>query len=81
AKKKPDPEAIRFLLQRYQASQSEILVVGDHTPDISMAQRAGVRSVFCSYGFFGVDELGADYTIDSFPDLLVVLAEISSQEM
>jgi len=79
--KKPDPEAIHFLLQRYQASRSEILVVGDHTPDILMARRAGVRSVFCRYGFFGVDESGADYEIDSFPEILTILTEIANQEL
>jgi phosphoglycolate phosphatase-like HAD superfamily hydrolase len=56
-----------------------MVVVGDHTPDILMAKHAGVKSVFCTYGFFGKDEVGADYEIDSFPELLSVLARISPE--
>jgi len=72
-KKKPDPAAVYFLLDRYRASPEEILVVGDHAPDIQMAKQAAVRSVFCNYGFFGKDEIGADYHIDSFPELLEII--------
>jgi phosphoglycolate phosphatase len=75
--KKPDPEAIHFLLQRYQVTRAEILVIGDHSPDIEMAKRAGVQSVFCRYGFFGVDRVGADFQIDAFPELLPLLDRIA----
>ena len=70
---------LHFLLQRYQVPPTEILVVGDHAPDIQMAKRAGVRSVFCRYGFFGKDKVGADYQIDTFPELLTVLEKIDEQ--
>ena len=72
-RKKPDPGAIEFLLDRYGVGRENVLVVGDHTPDIEMARSAGVRSVFCSYGFSGTDEVGADYRIDSFSELVGVL--------
>jgi phosphoglycolate phosphatase len=76
--KKPDPCAIHFLMEKYQVLPSEILVVGDHEPDIQMAKNAKVQSVFCNYGFFGKDEIGADYEIDSFPELLRILDQIDS---
>lgn len=76
-RKKPDPAALCFLLERYGVTRSEILVVGDHTPDIEMARSAGVRSVFCNYGFFGRDEVGADHCIDSFPELAGILEKCS----
>ena len=78
--KKPDPAAIHFLLARYQVQPADVLVVGDHSPDITMAKRAGVRSVFCSYGFFGKDEIGADYQIDAFPELVTVLQRIKEAD-
>jgi phosphoglycolate phosphatase len=77
--KKPDPAAIHFLFERYRVAPSDVLVIGDHSPDINMAKRAGVRSVFCSYGFFGNDEVGADYKIDAFPELLTVLQNIEAE--
>ena len=67
---KPDPTAISYLKEKYQLEHpSQMLVVGDHRPDVQMAQNAGVASVYCNYGFFGKDTEGADYAIDSFSDL------------
>jgi phosphoglycolate phosphatase-like HAD superfamily hydrolase len=60
-------------MDRFQLSQLQMLVVGDHRPDILMARNAGVKSVYCNYGFFGNDEIGADYSIDSFSELLDII--------
>jgi phosphoglycolate phosphatase len=75
--RKPDPSAIWFLQDRYQVTPSEILVVGDHAPDIQMAKRAGVASVYCQYGFFGKDTVGADYQITCFRELTTILDQIN----
>jgi len=66
---KPDPMAVAFLAQKYKVRPEEILIVGDHTPDIEMAKAAGARSVYCNYGFFGKDTQGADFTVDQFSEL------------
>jgi len=66
---KPDPMAINFLAQKYKVRPEDILVVGDHSPDIEMAKAAGARSVYCNYGFFGKDTQGADFTIEQFSEL------------
>lgn len=71
--RKPDPMAVKFLLSRYSVSSDEAIMVGDHAPDIEMAKRAGIRSVYCNYGFFGRDTVGADFNIDSFEELLDIL--------
>jgi len=68
--RKPDPMGVHFLLDRYSISRDEAVMVGDHAPDIEMAKRAGIRSVYCNYGFFGKDTVGADFTIDSFEELV-----------
>ena len=72
-KKKPDPSPLHYLLEKYGTPPEEAMVVGDHEPDIQMARNAGVRSVYCNYGFFGNDTLGADASIDRFPELLNLL--------
>jgi len=76
-KRKPDPMAVEFILKRYGVSRDEVCVVGDHSPDIEMAKRAGVSSVYCNYGFFGDDSVGADLCIDALDELPGVLARLS----
>ncbi len=77
-RRKPDPLAVDFVRDRYRVSAQEILVVGDHWPDIEMAKRAGAKSVYCNYGFFGHDTVGADYRIDCFDELPGILAELGT---
>ncbi|GAB4231629.1 MAG: phosphoglycolate phosphatase [Acidobacteriota bacterium] len=78
--RKPDPFLIRYLQARYNVATDEILVVGDHAPDIEMARRAGCPSVFCRYGFFGTDEVGADYTIERFAELPFILETLNAAQ-
>ncbi len=75
-KLKPDPMAINFLAQKYKVRPEEILVVGDHSPDIEMAKAAGARSVYCNYGFFGRDTQGADFTIEQFSELPGIISRM-----
>lgn len=75
-RRKPDPMAVEFVLARYGVRRREVCVVGDHSPDIEMAKRAGVCSVYCNYGFFGIDSVGADISIDSLEELPMALTVI-----
>jgi phosphoglycolate phosphatase len=76
SRKKPDPEALFHVMERFCVLAGEVLVVGDHTPDIEMARRVGSPCVYCRYGFFGRDEAGADCQIDSFAELPGVIQRI-----
>ena len=76
-KRKPDPMAVDFLIDKFKVERDEILMVGDHKPDIGMAKAANIKSVFCKYGFSGVDSIGADYSIDRFDELLDIIEELS----
>ena len=80
-KLKPDPAALHFIMERFQASAKELLVVGDHTPDIEMARAAGAVSVYCNYGFFGNDQVGANFSINSFPELVEVVSRVDAGEI
>lgn len=75
-RRKPDPLAIEILCRQFEVEANEVLVVGDHAPDVEMARSAGAWSVFCRYGFFTVDPVGADFQIGAFPELLGVIASI-----
>ena len=78
---KPDPEALNFIMEHFQVTPKEVLVVGDHSPDIEMARAAGAVSAYCNYGFFGEDRVGANFTVDSFPELLQVVGRIDAGEI
>lgn len=71
--RKPDPAPLLYLMGKHGAGAGETMVIGDHTPDIEMAKNAGVKSVYCNYGFFGNDSVGADYHITRFPEILDIL--------
>lgn len=73
---KPDPLAVQIVRKRYDVALQELLMVGDHVPDIEMARRAGIRSVYCRYGFFGGSPEGADFYIESFEELANLLERI-----
>jgi phosphoglycolate phosphatase len=79
ARKKPDPAALFHVMERFGIGAQELLVVGDHTPDMEMARRTGSPCVYCRYGFFGRDEVGADYEIDSFSELPGVIRRIEER--
>lgn len=70
---KPHPEPVLLTLNRLARDAGDVLVVGDMPVDIAMGKGAGCRTVGVSYGNSAPSDLvnaGADYIIDSFPDLL-----------
>lgn len=76
--RKPDPFPVRFLQAEFNVATEEILVVGDHVPDIEMARKAGTRSVFCRYGFGRLPADGADFEIDRFDEIPGILSSLGS---
>ena len=71
---KPDPEGLNEVVRRAEAqgfkrNDDNVWMIGDHHTDINVARNAGVRSVFCNYGFGDRMGLEADYYIDSFSEL------------
>lgn len=54
---KPNPLMLRELLQEFDVSPDQALMVGDTEYDLAMAQSAGVRSVAVSYGAHHIDRL------------------------
>lgn len=48
---KPAPDALFYLMKKYQVTAEQIWMVGDNHTDLDFAENAGVRSIFCKYGF------------------------------
>lgn len=67
---KPDPAPLLAIMQRHRASASRTYMVGDHETDLEAARRAGVRSVFVTYGIGHPGEESPDHTAPTFADLV-----------
>ena len=71
--KKPSPEPLLFVLEKYGAKKEESLMVGDSENDIEAAKAAGVKVAWVSYGFRGREILNkytVDFVIDKPEDIL-----------
>ena len=70
--KKPDPEGLLHLLDRFQCSPELAVVVGDSPVDIEMGKRAGVYTCVVNYGLGDPKEIasaGPDCSIDHLSQL------------
>ncbi len=74
--RKPSPEPIHAMIER--CGGGPAIFVGDSIYDVGAAKNAGVPSVAVSFGFLDrpVGELGADYVIDRYDELIPLLATL-----
>ncbi|MBF0529771.1 MAG: HAD-IA family hydrolase, partial [Deltaproteobacteria bacterium] len=74
AKRKPDPEAITKILDRFETSAERALMVGDSYSDIQAAKAAKTLSCGVAYGFGGLKELkeaGPNFIINKPEELII----------
>lgn len=76
--RKPDPGHVRDALMRMGASADTTIMVGDNEHDVHAGHQAGLRTVAVTYGYarHPYPELGADWLIPRFPDLVGVIDEL-----
>ncbi len=55
--KKPDPEGLKHLLERFRCSPEQAVLVGDSTVDIETGKRANVYTCVISHGFGDAKEI------------------------
>ena len=70
---KPAPDAVLYLLEKYAVPRDRVWFVGDHHTDLRAAEAAGVRGIFCRYGFGRRDDAPAAFEIDAFSELAPLL--------
>ncbi|HKS17299.1 MAG TPA: HAD-IA family hydrolase [Planctomycetota bacterium] len=74
--RKPDPASILEALDRFKASKSRALHVGDSGVDVATARAAGIRCCGVTYGYSVPGELdGADFQIARFDELAGILRD------
>ena len=67
---KPHPDMVHALMRSTGIEAPDTWVVGDNYTDLECARHAGVRSVFCAYGFGDKGREQAFATISSFDELV-----------
>jgi phosphoglycolate phosphatase len=75
-KRKPDPMALNWLLEKHAISQEQLLMVGDSKTDIQTAKNAGCHSFALSYGYNHgepITSANPDYVADELAELLPLL--------
>ena len=78
--KKPSPVPILDTLRQLGVKPQDTMIIGDSNFDIEAGKRAGTKTVAVSYGYRDKKYLqDADYIIDSFQDLVLIL-DIDSQK-
>ena len=66
ARLKPDPEPLREVMRRAGAAPTETWMIGDHHTDLEAARRAGIRSLFVTYGLGETGTEKPDHTCTTF---------------
>lgn len=79
--KKPSPLPILDLLEKYDVSKEEAVIIGDSNYDVEAGRAAGVRVIAVTYGFRPREALeGADCIVDRFDELSQVLPELEERK-
>lgn len=72
--RKPDPYPVKQLVNEFNISNDEIMLVGDSIADFDCAKNAGIKSAIVTYGYGRYEEIkGADYLLDDFKELIELL--------
>ena len=76
--RKPDPGQLLYVMQKFNLTAAQILIVGDSENDILAAHSIGAPVVVVQYGYRDIELLQKhhpDYTIDNFSELLIILRQ------
>lgn len=57
--KKPNPDGLRFLLDRFKCSPEQAVLIGDSPVDIETGKRAGIYTCVVSFGFGNSQEIAS----------------------
>ncbi len=72
ATRKPDPEGLLKLIEKFQVAPENVALVGDSAVDVEAGKRAGVLTVGVSYGFcdpYSNADYAPDHVIDDLSKL------------
>lgn len=75
-KNKPDPEVVNHILEEFNISQEDAIIIGDSPVDILAGQNANIDTIAVSFGYDSIENLkkfNPTAVIDRFGDLNNIL--------
>jgi HAD superfamily hydrolase (TIGR01549 family) len=69
--RKPSPDAINYLVAKYNIIRKEAIMIGDRDLDIMSAKNSGISS--CFFNEAGEKSNIADYSIDNYQQLYIII--------
>ena len=79
--KKPNPEGIFMIINRFKDCADEVFMVGDTELDVLAAKSAGVKSIAVTWGFRDEQHLkqfNPDFIVDNYDELIKILKSYAS---
>lgn len=67
-KRKPEPDGVLYLIEKYNLDKEEVVYVGDRSLDIECGNNAGVKTVY--YNPMGDEQETATYNVDSLNSII-----------
>lgn len=71
--KKPNPMPLNFIIDNLTVNKDNAIMVGDSDNDVLAGQKAGIKTVFCSFGYSELKKSKSDFTINSPIELLDII--------
>ena len=76
---KPSPAPIQYILEQWQFSPEQILVVGDYVLDLQSGKNAGARTVYLQHQPSSPSPREADFVITRLDQLISILEELNAR--
>ena len=70
---KPAPDALLHLMEKYDAARENCWFIGDNYTDLEAAANAGIKSIFCEFGFGSKGNAASTADITAFTALTTLL--------
>ena len=79
--RKPDPKPVLYVAQKLKVSPDECAMVGDSENDVFAGQRAGMSTVFFTYGYFSADPdtIDPDHIFNDFSALTALIKQLQQR--
>lgn len=77
AAKKPDPAAIEYVVRAAGSPPDEVWMIGDSAIDVATGRAAGARTIGCTWGLRGPDELrtaGVEFLVEHPVEIPPIIA-------
>ncbi|MCB4204125.1 HAD family hydrolase [Deferribacterales bacterium Es71-Z0220] len=68
--KKPSPKSIISILNQYNFSSSEAIIIGDNYTDIEAGKNANIKTCFCEYGYGKLSGVMPDFRAKDIAELI-----------